>query len=62
MKPTYFLSKSGGKIPLPIFFPDATKAVIRTIDSRDIESTKTLGVLVNTYHLFKNPGKKVIED
>jgi queuine tRNA-ribosyltransferase len=61
-KPKYFRSKTAGKIPLPVFFPDATKGVIRTLDSKDIEKTKTLGVLVNTYHLFKNPGKKTIKE
>lgn len=40
-------------VPLPVFFPDATKAVLRTLDSTDIESTKTPGILVNTYHLYK---------
>jgi len=51
-----------GEIPLPVFFPDATKAVIRTLDSSDIESTKTPGILVNTYHLYKDLGKKVLEE
>lgn len=59
-KPKYFNSKTAGKIPLPIFFPDATKAVVRTLDSIDIAKTKTPGILVNTYHLLKNPGKKVM--
>lgn len=56
----YFKSKTAGRIPLPIFFPDATKAVVRTLDSNDIANTKTPGVLVNTYHLFNRPGKKII--
>ncbi|KKS23669.1 MAG: hypothetical protein UU81_C0022G0004 [Microgenomates group bacterium GW2011_GWC1_41_8] len=60
MKPTYFRSR-GKKIPLPVFFPDATRAIIRTIDSRDIESTKTPGILVNTYHLYKDLGKNVLK-
>jgi queuine tRNA-ribosyltransferase len=50
-----------GEIPLPVFFPDATRAVLRTLDSKDIEDTKTPGVLVNTYHLYKDLGKKVLE-
>ncbi len=61
MAPKYFKSKFGN-IPLPVFFPDATRAVIKTLDSVDIENTKTLGILVNTYHLFKDLGKKVIKD
>src|SRR3989344_8616712 len=59
--PKYFRSKAG-KFPLPLFFPDATKGVIRTLDSVDIKNTKTPGVLVNTYHLIKNPGKRVIKN
>jgi len=45
-----------GKIPLPVFFPDATRAVIRSIDTKDLEETKTPGILVNTYHLYKEVG------
>ncbi|MFH2062255.1 MAG: tRNA guanosine(34) transglycosylase Tgt, partial [Candidatus Beckwithbacteria bacterium] len=37
--------------------PDATRAVIRALDSRDIIETKTLGILVNTYHLYTELGK-----
>src|SRR4030042_5173089 len=61
MRPKFFKSKSGN-IPLPIFFPDATRAVIRTLDSLDIKNTKTPGILVNTYHLYKDLGAKVIKE
>ena len=50
-----------GEIPLPVFFPDATRAFIRTVDSTDIENTKTPGILVNTYHLYKDLGKEILE-
>ncbi|MFC1627399.1 tRNA-ribosyltransferase family protein [Patescibacteria group bacterium] len=49
------------KIPLPVFFPDATRAVIRTLDTEDIRATKTLGILVNTYHLYTDLGKRVLK-
>lgn len=55
-----FKSKTGN-IPLPVFFPDATRAVLKTLDSRDIEGTKTPGILVNTYHLYLELGKKVLK-
>jgi len=45
----------------PVFFPDATKAVLRTLDSVDIKNTHTPGILVNTYHLYKDLGKEVIK-
>ncbi len=57
----YFKTIKGQKIPLPAFFPDATKAVVRTLDSLDLVNTKTLGILVNTYHLYKNINTKTLE-
>lgn len=59
MRNTYFRS-GDKKIPLPVFFPDATRAVLRTLDSIDIENTKTPGILVNTYHLFLGLGKDIL--
>lgn len=49
------------QIPLPVFFPDATKAVVRSVDSQDIINTKTPGILVNTLHLYLDLGKKVLK-
>jgi len=46
--------------PFPIFFPDATRAVVKTLDTTDIENTKTQGILVNTYHLYKDLGPDLI--
>ncbi len=44
-----------------MFFPDATQAVVRTLDSLDVVNTKTPGVLVNTYHLYRELGKDLIK-
>lgn len=45
------------KLPqLPVFFPDATRGLIKSLDTADIEATKTNGILVNTYHLYKDLG------
>ncbi len=52
MSRKYFKSRNG-KIPLPVFFPDATRAFVKTLDSIDIIGTKTPGILVNTYHLWR---------
>jgi queuine tRNA-ribosyltransferase len=56
-----FKSLTGKKYPLPMFFPDATQAVVKTLDSVDIVNTKTPGVLVNTYHLYRELGKDLIK-
>lgn len=61
-KPKFFHTITGPKIPLPVFFPDATRAVLKTLDSVDIANTQTPGVLVNTFHLSQNPGAKVIQE
>ena len=57
----HFKSKYGS-FPLPLFFPDATRGTIKTLDSSDIVSSNTPGILVNTYHLLAKPGKKLISD
>jgi queuine tRNA-ribosyltransferase len=57
----YFKTLKGKRYNFPMFFPDATRGVIRAIDSKDIEDTKTPGVLVNTYHLFQELEEKTIK-
>jgi queuine tRNA-ribosyltransferase len=61
MKKRKYFRHQGGKISLPVFFPDATQAVVRTIDSSDLRNTKTPGILVNTYHLFEGLGGRVLK-
>jgi len=57
---TNFFRYKYGKIKLPMFFPDATRAVVKALDFADIEGTKTPGVLVNTFHLWRGLDKKVL--
>ena len=56
-----FFKSGRNNIPLPVFFPDATRAVVRCLDTSDIEETKTSGILVNTFHLWRELGKNVLE-
>lgn len=51
----------GKTMEFPIFFPDATRGVIRSLDSDDITNSQTPGVIVNTYHLMSEPGTTVVE-
>lgn len=46
---------------LPIFLPDATLGVVRTLDNRDLSEAGINGVVVNTYHLVTNPGTNLIK-
>ncbi len=50
-----------GELPTPLFFPDATKAVVRSVDSQDVLNTQTPGILVNTLHLYLDLGKRVLK-
>lgn len=50
-----------GEVELPAFFPDATKAVARSIDSVDIENIGTPGLVMNTYHLMRKPGAATLK-
>lgn len=50
-----------GQINLPVFFPDATRGVIKMLDFKDVENTYTPGVLVNTFHLWQGLNKKVLD-
>ncbi|MDR0463400.1 MAG: queuine tRNA-ribosyltransferase family protein, partial [Pseudomonadales bacterium] len=43
---------------LPIFCPDATRAVVRSLDSKDIEKAMVRGVIINTWHLHELPGEE----
>lgn len=60
MPKKYFKTKNK-KISLPIFFPDATRAGVKTVDSQDLVNSKTAGILVNTYHLYRDLGYSTIE-
>ena len=61
MKSKITFKSEGKKLAYPLFFPDATRGFIKTVDSIDIENTKTPGILVNTYHLYRDLGEKVFE-
>jgi len=50
-----------GALALPAFLPDATRAVVRSIDSRDLEACSVTGLVVNTFHLTTQPGAGLIK-
>lgn len=59
--PTHFKTIDNQSLPLPVFFPDATRAVVKTLDTEDIKNTKTPGILVNTYHLQHELGTSLFK-
>lgn len=46
---------------LPIYFPDATRAVVKGLDTQDLKDCGVEGVVVNTYHLMTEPGSEFLE-
>jgi queuine tRNA-ribosyltransferase len=50
-----------GQLDLPEFLPDATKGLVRTVDSADLEHCGVRGLVMNTFHLMQNPGSSTIQ-
>jgi queuine tRNA-ribosyltransferase len=54
------LETAHGPLPLPVYFPDATRAVVRSVDSQDLEACAVRGLVVNVFHLSTRPGVGLI--
>ncbi len=46
---------------LPIYLPDATLGVVRNLDSQDLNRVQIEGVVINTYHLRRQPGVEILQ-
>jgi len=55
------ISLARGKIKLPFFMPDATRALVKSLSIEDTILTGTKAMVVNTLHLYLQPGLEVIE-
>lgn len=54
------LKTKSGDIPLPAFFPDATRGVLKGgVDSRDMDQVQVEGLVINTLHLLSDPKDSV---
>lgn len=50
-----------GSLGLPAFLPDATQAVVRAVDSRDLLACDVPGLVMNTFHLMQHPGSSTVQ-
>ncbi|MEN8183250.1 MAG: tRNA guanosine(34) transglycosylase Tgt [Myxococcota bacterium] len=50
-----------GSLRLPTFLPDATRAVVRSVDAADLESCGVQGLVMNVFHLMQRPGSSTVE-
>jgi len=49
-----------GQLQLPAFLPDATRGVVRSVDSVDLENCGIQAVVMNTFHLMQRPGSSTV--
>lgn len=52
--------KNQTQYPLPLYSPDATLAVVRSLSSQDVANTGIKSLVVNTYHLKERPGLELL--
>src|SRR6266581_4778772 len=55
------LQLSQGQLKFPIFMPDATLGVVRSVDSSDLVQCGIQAVVMNTFHLMQRPGSSTIQ-
>ncbi len=60
MKATH-LDLASGRVHFPVFLPDATYGVVRTVDARDLEGVGVEALVMNTFHLTQKPGSATIQ-
>lgn len=49
-----------GVLPLPVFLPDATRAVVRGVEAGDLEAVGVAGLVMSTFHVMQHPGSSVV--
>lgn len=56
------LATAHGELRLPVFLPDATRAVVRAVDSEDLRRCGVEGIVVNAFHLAERPGCRAVKE
>jgi queuine tRNA-ribosyltransferase len=60
-KRTGKLRTKNGEIKTPFFMPDATRGFVKSLDTGDLNLIGMGPMVVNTYHLYLNPGMEIIK-
>jgi queuine tRNA-ribosyltransferase len=50
-----------GNLETPVFLPDATLGVVRSLDAMDLMACGIEAVVMNTFHLMQHPGSSTIQ-
>jgi len=56
-----FMETEHGVVETPCLVPVATQAVIKTLESKEVEETKSQILIANTFHLHLKPGEKIVD-
>jgi len=56
-----FIKTAHGSLRLPFFMPDATRGALKACGSRDLKQARVEAMVVNTLHLYLQPGMKIIK-
>jgi len=54
------VTTKSGELNTPFFMPDATRGFVKSLSGDDLENLGIGPMVVNTYHLFLNPGMELI--
>lgn len=55
------ISTNHGVLVTPAFMPDATRGLVKLLSRDEVLASKTKALVVNTFHLYLQPGIKIIE-
>ena len=55
------LALNHGVITPPVFLPDATRGVVRSLDMADLEHCGVQGLVMNVFHLMQKPGTSTVQ-
>lgn len=60
-QPGKYLQLPQQRLQLPVFMPDATLGVVRSLDATDLLHCGIQAVVMNTFHLMQRPGSSTIQ-
>ena len=48
-----------GSLKFPVYLPDATYGMVRSVDSVDLENSSIQAVVMNAFHIMQKPGSTI---
>lgn len=56
-----FLDLPHGRLLFPVYLPDATYGMVRSVDASDLEACNVQALVMNTFHLMQKPGSSTVQ-